>query len=88
MQVAEFLVLGVSSEECTERVASALRAVEGVRDVQVSRIASKARVWYERPCTPAMLAWAILRAGYGVLLPMHGQRFNFEGMSLSPDQVD
>lgn len=63
-----FIVLGIPGERCRADLQMRLIALDGVRDVVVGRVDGRASVWYEPPCDAGTVAWAILRAGYGVRL--------------------
>ncbi|MCW5756808.1 MAG: heavy-metal-associated domain-containing protein [Phycisphaeraceae bacterium] len=72
MELTVFTILGMRDKQCREILTNILRAVEGVREVTVSPITTRASVWHDPPCTAPALAWAILSLGYGVLLAANG----------------
>ena len=67
MQTEIVKVTGMTCGSCTSNVTHALKAVSGVRDVQVSLAAGEATVQYdERQTSPEKLKSAVKGAGYGV----------------------
>jgi len=67
MQTETVRVTGMTCGGCTSNVTHALKAVSGVRDVEVSLSAGEARVQYdERLTSPDKLKTAVKDAGYGV----------------------
>ena len=59
-------IMGMRDNRCRERVAEALEAVAGVRDVDVNLHRARATILHERSCSLNDLVSAIVRAGYGV----------------------
>lgn len=68
----ELLIYGMRANACRERVAEALRAIEGVGDVDVNLYRARAVVVHDALCTPARLAAAVTRAGFGAA-PVDGR---------------
>lgn len=69
MQTEQIKVTGMTCGGCSSNVTRALRAVNGVSDVDVSLSAGEANVRYdERLTTPDQLKAAVKGAGYGVNL--------------------
>lgn len=67
MQTEEMKVQGMNGEGCADNVTRALEAIEGVRDIQVSLAANRAKVQFdERLTSPQQLHEALLHAGYRV----------------------
>lgn len=67
MQTEIVKVTGMTCDGCTSKVAHALKAIAGVREVVVSLPASEAAVRYdERLTSPDQLKSAVKGAGYGV----------------------
>ncbi len=67
MQTAQFRVAGMTCGGCTNSVTKALKAVNGVADVNVSLSDSQATVQYDEKLTsPEQLKSAVIKAGYGV----------------------
>ena len=68
MQTEQFKVTGMTCGGCTNSVGNALKAVNGVNDVQVSLPAGEATVQFnERLTSPEKLKLAVQRAGYGIV---------------------
>ncbi|WP_053005003.1 heavy-metal-associated domain-containing protein [Kocuria sp. SM24M-10] len=68
-QIAVFEVEGMTCEHCVGRVTDAVKAVEGVRDVQVQLVPaglSMVTVATDRLLLPATVRAAIEEAGYSV----------------------
>lgn len=59
------LVTGMRDNTCRERVAAALEAVAGVREVDVNLFRARATVVHTAACGPADLIRALVAAGYG-----------------------
>ncbi|GAB4384819.1 heavy-metal-associated domain-containing protein [Albidovulum sp.] len=57
-------VQNMSCAACAERVDRALRALPGIRDVAVDLAAGTARIGYDAPAEPAIIAEALAKAGY------------------------
>lgn len=67
MQTESLKVTGMTCDGCTAKVAKALKALDGVKDVVVSLSAADATVRFdERLTSPAQLKSAVQQAGYGV----------------------
>lgn len=67
MQTETFKVTGMTCDGCTAKVAKALKALNGVKDVEVSLSTSSAIVRFdERLTSPAQLKSVVAHAGYGV----------------------
>jgi copper chaperone CopZ len=67
MQTELLKVSGMTCGGCTSKIMSALKAVSGVGDVNVSLSAGEATVRYdERLTSPNQLKSAVKVAGYGV----------------------
>ena len=67
MQTEQLKVTGMTCGGCTSSVGNALKAVNGVNDVQVSLTAGEATVQFnERLTSPEQLKLAVQRAGYGI----------------------
>jgi copper chaperone CopZ len=60
-----FLIVGMKDNRCREAVAASLRAVPGVREVDVNLYRARAIVAHEHPCSAADLVRAVTAAGYG-----------------------
>ncbi len=66
MQTELLSVTGMTCGGCASKVTRALKAIDGVGDVQVSVDAGEARVQYdERKSTPEQLMSAVSGAGFG-----------------------
>lgn len=67
MQTISLNVTGMTCDGCTAKVANALKAVDGVKDVVVSLPAASAAVRFdERFTSPPQLKSAVQQAGYGL----------------------
>lgn len=67
MQIEHLEVTGMTCGCCTNNVANALKAINGVSDVAVSLLSSRARVQYDEKITsPEQLKLAVKEAGYDV----------------------
>lgn len=67
MQTASLKVTGMTCDGCTAKVAKALKALDGVKDVVVSLSETSAMVRFdERLTSSAQLKSAVEQAGYGV----------------------
>lgn len=67
MQTESLTVTGMTCDGCTAKVAKALKALNGVKDVVVSLSPGAATVRFdERLTSPAQLKSAVQQAGYGV----------------------
>lgn len=67
MQTERLKVTGMTCGGCASKVTRALKAIDGVGDVQVSVDAGEASVQYdERRSSPEQLKSAVSGAGYGV----------------------
>jgi len=67
MQVETFKIAGMMCNGCVDKVAHALRAVDGVGDLQVSLANDEATVQFdERSTSLEQLKTAVREAGYGV----------------------
>lgn len=67
MQTQQLKVTGMTCGGCTSSLTKALKAVNGVADVNVSLSDSQATVKYdEKLTTPELLKSAVIKAGYGV----------------------
>ena len=67
MQTEHLKVTGMTCGGCTSNVTNALKAINGVGDVNVSLAAGEATVQYdERLTSPDRLKSAVKGAGYGV----------------------
>jgi copper chaperone CopZ len=65
MQIAHFNVAGMTGSGCADIVASAIRAMGGVRSVQVSFENQTATIQYDETLTsPEKLKLAVVSAGY------------------------
>jgi copper chaperone CopZ len=74
MQTALLKVTGMTCGGCTNKVTSALKAIDGVDDVKVSLTAGEATVQYdERRTSPDQLKSAVQGAGYAVDLTGAGR---------------
>ncbi|GEM_PF-2031549 len=60
----ELLISGMRDNACRERVAEALRRVEGVVDVSVSLLRARAIVLHTASCDKEWLVRAVGNAGY------------------------
>lgn len=60
----ELLISGMRDNACRERVADALRRVEGVVDVSVSLLRARAIVLHTASCDKEWLVRAVSAAGY------------------------
>ncbi|MBS0307377.1 MAG: heavy-metal-associated domain-containing protein [Proteobacteria bacterium] len=66
MQIQTLKIIGMNSEQCAETVATALKSIQGVTDVQVSLLRTKADVRFdEGQVNLQKLQEALARAGYG-----------------------
>lgn len=65
IETDRFGIAGMTCDKCVQRVETALRKIDGVRDVKVDRHSATANVTFEREKTnvPA-LHEAVLKAGY------------------------
>ncbi|HKS56503.1 MAG TPA: heavy-metal-associated domain-containing protein [Steroidobacteraceae bacterium] len=67
MQTESLKVTGMTCDGCTAKVAKALKALDGVKEVVVSLSSASAMVRFdERLASPAQLKSAVERAGYSV----------------------
>ena len=67
MQTEQLKVTGMTCGGCTSSVGNALKAVNGVNDVQVSLPSGEATVQFnERLTSPEQLKLAVQHAGYGI----------------------
>ena len=67
MQTEQLKVTGMTCGGCTSSVGNALKAVNGVKDVQVSLADGEATVQFNEHLTsPEQLKLAVQRAGYGI----------------------
>ena len=67
MQTESLNVTGMTCEGCTAKVAKALKALDGVKEVVVSLTPAVAMVRFdERLSSPVQLKSAVEKAGYGV----------------------
>ncbi len=67
MQIEHLEVTGMTCSCCTNNVANALKAINGVSEVAVSLSCSRARVQYDEKLTsPEQLKFAVKEAGYDV----------------------
>ena len=67
MQTESLNVTGMTCEGCTAKVAKALKALNGVKEVVVSLSPAAAMVRFDEHLTSAaQLKSAVLKAGYGV----------------------
>ena len=64
MRIIEFRVSDMSCGHCTDTVASALEAVAGVEDAQVSLEEKRAKVFVEQEVEESKLYDAVREAGY------------------------
>lgn len=70
MQTQLFKVAGMTCGGCTGSVTRALKAINGVGDVEVSLATGEAKVQFDEALTsPDQLASAVKKAGYGVEAP-------------------
>ena len=75
MQTEILKVTGMTCGGCTGSVTNALKAVNGVGDVNVSLSTGEATVQYdERRTSPVQLKSAVTQAGYGVETPNSAQK--------------
>ena len=75
MQTEILNVTGMTCGGCTGSVTNALKAVNGVSDVNVSLSTGEATVQYdERRTSPDQLKSAVTQAGYGVETPNSAQK--------------
>lgn len=58
-------IVGMRDNACRERVAEALKGVNGVHEAHVSLIRARAVVFHARSCDPLDLVCAVVCAGYG-----------------------
>lgn len=66
MQTQTLKITGMNSEQCAETVTNVLKAVQGVTDVRVSLLRTKADVRFdEGHVNLQKLQEALARAGYG-----------------------
>ena len=67
MKTQQLKVTGMTCGGCTNSVTKALKAVNGVADVNVSLSNSQATVQYDEMLTsPEQLKSAVIKAGYGL----------------------
>ncbi len=67
MQTEHLKVTGMTCNGCTTKVATALRAINGVKDVKVSLSGATATVQFdEMLASPQQLKSAVQGAGFGV----------------------
>jgi copper chaperone len=67
MQTEQLKVTGMTCGGCTSSVGHALKAVNGVNDVQVSLAAGEATVQFDEKLTsPEQLKLAVRQLGYGI----------------------
>lgn len=67
MQTERLKVTGMTCGGCTSSVGHALKAINGVSNVEVSLAAGEASVQFdERLTSPEQLKLAVQRAGYGI----------------------
>lgn len=67
MQTESLKVIGMACDDCTAKVAKALKSLEGVKEVTVSLSAATATVRFdERLTSPERFKSAVQQAGYGV----------------------
>ena len=67
MKTEHLKITGMTCGGCTSSVGHALKAVNGVNDVQVSLAAGEATVQFdERLTSPEQLKLAVQHAGYGI----------------------
>jgi copper chaperone CopZ len=67
MQTELLKITGMTCGGCTNTVTQALKAINGVNDVEVSLSSGEATVQFdERLTTPDQLKSAVIVAGYGV----------------------
>jgi copper chaperone len=67
MQIEHLELTGMTCGCCTNNVANALKAIDGVSEVAVSLSSSRARVQYDEKLTsPEQLKLAVKEAGYDV----------------------
>lgn len=67
MQTEHLKVTGMTCGGCSSKVSSALKAISGVKDAEVSLSAEEAVVQYdERLTSPDQLKLAVKNAGYGI----------------------
>ncbi len=67
MQTERLKVTGMTCGGCTDSVGHALKAINGVSDVNVSLGSGEATVQFdERLTSPEQLKLAVQRAGYGI----------------------
>lgn len=59
------LILGMRDNGCRERIAAALEAIDGVKDVEVNLFHACARIIHEPPCEQSRLVRTIISLGYG-----------------------
>lgn len=77
MQTESLKVTGMTCDGCTAKVAKALKALDGVKDVVVSLSEASAMVRFdERLTSSAQLKSAVEQAGYGARADSasHGRR--------------
>lgn len=66
MQTEQLKVTGMTCGGCTGKVTTALKAIDGVKDAQVSLSTGVATVQFDEQLTsPAQLKSAVQHAGYG-----------------------
>lgn len=61
-------IIGMRGNDCRERIAELLQAIEGVKDVDVSLHRGRAVIVHEVRCPSGDLVWALMVAGYGAAL--------------------
>ena len=67
MKTQQLKVTGMTCGGCTSSVTKALKAINGVADVNVSLSNSQATVQYDEMLTsPEQLKSAVIKAGYGL----------------------
>ena len=74
----EFRVTGMSCASCASHVENAVRGVSGVSDVVVSLLTDGMTVEFDAPATEEKIISAVVRAGYGALLPELGKELSFD----------
>lgn len=80
MQTELLKVSGMTCGGCASNVSKALKALAGVRDVNVSLSAGEATVQYDEQLTsPGQLKSAVTRAGYGADPATAGQAHHAKG---------
>lgn len=80
------VIMGMRDNDCRERIAEALGAISGVRDVNVNLHRARAEITHLADCRQADLVWAVVQCGYGAALA--NARHDGQGASRPPAQKE